>query len=182
MHINRVQDSWFPTRHFSRVMRLTILVGVITVATSAGCQQPTTSAPANEWLTVTDGGVSVRAVRADSGLVSFVREAIRSGENLAITFFSAAPLQPFSISIYPDRISLTDRWRIAWQVPSFQAECWMIAAAWATELDLLSPRVWSRVRAATMRTTSRTSGTCWRTKSFTSFTDNSVSMRTSAAC
>ena len=67
-----------------------------------------------------------------------------TARRVATTFFTAAPLQPYSISIYPDRTSLTDHWRVAWQFPSFQAECWLIAAAWATELDLLSPRVWSR--------------------------------------
>jgi len=114
------------------------------LAATAGCQQPTSSAPADEWLTVTAGGLSIRAVRADSGLVPFVRDAVRNGESIATTFFTAAPLQPYSISIYPDRTSLTDRWRVAWQFPSFQAECWMVAAAWATELDLLSPQAWSR--------------------------------------
>lgn len=100
--------------------------------------------PADQWLTVTVGTLSIRAVRADSSLVPFVGDAIRNGESLATTFFSAAPLQPFSIAIYPDRTTLTERWRIAWQLPSFQPECWLIAAAWSTELDLLSPRVWSR--------------------------------------
>jgi hypothetical protein len=33
---------------------------------------------------------------------------------------------------------------VAWQFPSYQPQCWEIAAAWATELDLLSPRLWSR--------------------------------------
>ena len=119
---------------------------MFTVATSAGCQQSaaTSSASPDEWITVTSEGVSIRAVRADSGLVPFVRDAVKDGESLATTFFNAAPLHSFSISIYPDRSTLTDRWRVAWQSPSFQPQCWMIAAAWATELDLLSPRAWSR--------------------------------------
>lgn len=125
-------------------MRLPILFSAITLAAMAGCQEPTSSAPADEWLTITEGGLSIRAVRADSGLVPFVGNAIRNGETLATTFFATTPLQPFSIAIYPDRTTLTDHWRVAWQFPSFQAECWMIAAAWSTELDLLSPRVWSR--------------------------------------
>lgn len=102
------------------------------------------SAPADEWLTVTADGMSIRAVRADSDIVPFVRDAIRNGERIATGFFNASPLQPYTISIYPDRTSLTDRFRVGWQFPSFQAECWLIAAAWATELDLLSPRIWSR--------------------------------------
>ena len=121
-----------------------ILFSAIILAATAGCQESTSSAPTDEWLTVTVGGLSIRAVRADSGLVPFVRDAVRNGESIATTFFSAAPLQSYSVSIYPDRSSLTDRWRVAWQFPSFQAECWMIAAAWATELDLLSPQAWSR--------------------------------------
>lgn len=125
-------------------MRLSILCSALILAPTAGCQPPTSSTPADEWRTVTVGGLSIRAVRADSGLVPFVREAIRNGETLATTFFTAAPLSPFSISIYPDRTSLTDRWRVAWQFPTFQPECWLIAAAWATELDVLSPRVWNR--------------------------------------
>jgi hypothetical protein len=83
-------------------------------------------------------------VRADSGLVPLVRDAIRNGERLATAFFAAAPLQPYRITIYPDRTSITDRWRVAWQRPAFQSPCWLIAAAWATELDLLSPRAWNR--------------------------------------
>ncbi|MGH7694395.1 MAG: hypothetical protein ACRENH_05415 [Gemmatimonadaceae bacterium] len=125
-------------------MRPSVLVRAIALAATASCREPTSSAPADEWLTVTSDGMSIRAVRADSGLVPFVHDAIRNGEQIATTFFTAAPLQPYTISIYPDRTSLTDHWRVAWQFPSFQAECWMIAAAWATELNLLSPRVWSR--------------------------------------
>src|SRR4030095_13559411 len=101
---------------------------------------PARADPAAWGLTVTVGGLSIRAVRADSGLVPSVRDAIRDGESIATTFFSAGPLQPFSISIYPDRTTLTDRWRAAWQLPSFQPECWLIAAGWATELHCLFPR------------------------------------------
>ena len=126
------------------VMRPAILLSVMTLATTAGCQRPTGSAPSDEWLTVSEGAFSIRAVRADSVLVPLVGDAIRNGENLATTFFSVGPLQSFTISIYPDRATLTDRWRTAWQFPAFQSECWMIAAAWGNELDLLSPRVWSR--------------------------------------
>lgn len=126
------------------MIRPSIFVSIIGLAATAGCQQPTGSAPADEWLTVAQDGLSVRAIRADSGLVPFVREAIRNGESIATTFFNVPPLQTFRVSIYPDRTTLTDRWRAAWQLPAFQAECWMIAAAWGNELDLLSPRIWSR--------------------------------------
>ena len=88
--------------------------------------------------------MTIRAVRADADLVPLVGAAIRDGERLATEFFAAAPLQPFTIAMYPDRSTLTDHWRAAWQAPSFQAPCWLIAAAWAAELDLLSPRAWSR--------------------------------------
>ena len=127
-------------------MRLPILFSALTLAASAGCQQsaPTNSPPADEWLVVTRAGFSIRVVRADSALVPIVGDAIRDGERIATTFFGAAPLQSYSIAIYPDRATLTDRWRIAWQLPAFQAQCWLIAAAWSTELDLLSPRAWSR--------------------------------------
>lgn len=125
-------------------MRLSVLVRAITLAVTASCREPTSNAPGDEWLTVTTDGMSIRAIRADSALVPFVRDAIQNGERIATAFFNAAPLQPYSISIYPDRNSLTVHWRVAWQFPAFQAECWMIAAAWATELNLLSPRIWSR--------------------------------------
>jgi hypothetical protein len=125
-------------------MRPAILLSVVTLASTGGCQRPTSSAPGDEWLTVSAGAFSIRAVRSDSILVPLVGEAIRNGERLATTFFSVGPQQSFSISIYPDRTTLTDRWRTAWQSPAFQSECWMIAAAWGNELDLLSPRAWSR--------------------------------------
>ena len=126
-------------------MRLTVLLGVVFIAANAGCQKPTAShISPDEWLTVTAGGLSVRAVRADSTLVPLVRDAIRDGQTLATSFFSSAPLQPFSITIFPDRASLTEHWRAVWNFPAFQPECWMIAAAWGSELAMLSPRVWSR--------------------------------------
>jgi hypothetical protein len=126
-------------------MRQSVLA--LIVAGAAACQPaaPTTgSSPADEWVTFTASGSTIRAVRADADLVPLVAGAISDGEDLATRFFAVGPLQPFTIAIYPDRSSLTDHWRAAWQFPSFQAQCWMIAAAWATELDLLSPRVWQR--------------------------------------
>ena len=126
-------------------MRRAILLSVMTAATTAGCQSPTrTTASPDDWIVVAGGGLSVRAARIDSVLVPLVRDAIRDGETLATIFFSAAPLAPFDIAIYPDRASLTEHWRVTWNAPAFQAACWMIAAAWGTELNLLSPRVWSR--------------------------------------
>lgn len=127
-------------------MRLAILVFGVTLPVTAACQEPapTNSPSATEWLSVTADGLTIRAVRADSGLMPFVREAIKNGERLATTFFTGASITPYSISIYPDRTALTERWRITWQRPAFQAPCWLIAAAWATELDLLSPRAWGR--------------------------------------
>ena len=126
-------------------MRLPALALVL--ACAAACQRAApapTPAPANEWTTFTASGFTIRAVRADADLVPLVAGAIRDGERLATGFFAAEPLQPFTIAIYPDRSSLTEHWRAAWQAPSFQAPCWLIAAAWAAELDLLSPRVWGR--------------------------------------
>src|SRR6185503_8609953 len=131
---------------YSSVMRFPILLGTIALAASVGCQAsaPTERADADEWLVVTEGGLSIRTVRADSSLVPMVRDAIRAGESIGIAFFSAAAPQSYAISIFPDRTTLTERLRSAWQFPTFQAECWLIAAAWAAELDLLSPNVWNR--------------------------------------
>jgi len=126
-------------------MRGPVLSSAIALAASIGCGNPAgPDASPDEWLTVNVAGLPIHAVRADSTLAHFVGGAIHDGEILATGFFTVGPLQPFEISVYPDRESLTEHWRAAWQQPSFQAPCWLIAAAWATELDLLSPRVWSR--------------------------------------
>jgi hypothetical protein len=101
-------------------------------------------APADEWLTVTSGGLPIHAVRADSGLGPLVADAIRNGERLATTFFAGASMQPYTIEIYPDRAGLIAHWRVVREFSWPQSPCWLIASAWATELDLLSPRVWSR--------------------------------------
>ena len=121
-------------------MRRVTLASAIAVAT-LGCQEPDVGSP-DEWLTLDAGGRSIRAVRADSLMALFAGEAIQDGEVLATAFLGTGPLQPFAIGVYPDRATLTEHWRAAWQLPSFQPECWMIAAAWAAELDLLSPRSW----------------------------------------
>ena len=44
--------------------------------------------------------------------------------------------------MFPDRASPTARWRVVWNQPTLQTECWMIAGRWATEFDILSPSVW----------------------------------------
>jgi hypothetical protein len=126
-------------------MRLSVVPSTIAFATTIGCGTPAEPvASPDEWLTVIAAGLPIHAVRADSTLAHFVGDAIQDGETLATGFFTVGPLQPFAISIYPDRASLTEHWRAAWQQSSFEAPCWLIAAAWASELDLLSPRVWSR--------------------------------------
>ena len=127
-------------------MRRFVLAVIITCLAACGGTTPPapSGATADEWTTFTASGLTIRAVRADADLVPLVGSAISDGERLATGFFGAAPLQPFTIAIYPDRSTLTDHWRAAWQAPAFQPQCWLIAAAWAVELDLLSPRAWSR--------------------------------------
>jgi len=112
---------------------------------TAGCQSnespPLLGEPA--WQVTQAGGFSLALDPRDSTLRASL--IAHGGAALAgvYGFFGDSIRQQPTISVFPSRAYLTNFWRSAWGQPSFNPECWMIAAADSRRVQLLSPLVWA---------------------------------------
>ena len=107
------------------------------------CGGQTTSAGAGELLSEVHTGFRLEYVLQDRAVAQSLVPMIDHGRQIAEQFFATTYASSFVARVLPDRVALTARWREAWNQPGLQTECWMIAAGWATEFDILSPSVWS---------------------------------------
>lgn len=96
-----------------------------------------------EWIRRDAGAETVHVTGADLGLAPALLADLAAGRLQATAMLELAFDRPVPLWVYPDRGTLTRHWRSAWQRPDFVPECWMIAAGWATELNLLSPAAWT---------------------------------------
>ncbi len=110
------------------------LLAALALATPAADSLP--------WLRLQRPGLDIRYTAVDSATVRAVLPMLEDGRRTVEEFFGAPFLTPFVIRIFPDRTSLTDHWRAAWNAPGFEAQCWMVASGMAAELSVLSPRAW----------------------------------------
>lgn len=76
----------------------------------------------------------------DAGTVDAVSLYLVNGRERIEAFFGQPFRERFTVRLYPDRAAFTGFFKDAWGVPS--TECWMVAAAVAKTLLMLSPRVW----------------------------------------
>ena len=108
----------------------------------ASCGGETTGIGSREPLAEEQTGYRLEYVAADRAVAQSLVPMIDRGRGIAEQFFGTTYPSSFVVRVFPDRTSLTARWRVAWNQPTLQTECWMIAGGWATELDILSPSVW----------------------------------------
>ena len=87
-------------------------------------------------------GYRLEYVAADRAVAQSLVPMIERGRQTAEQFFATTYSSAFVIKVIPDRASLTAHWRVAFNQPNFETQCWMIAGGWATEFDILSPSVW----------------------------------------
>ena len=117
---------------------------VALAATSACSGQATDASQEAAWLITARDRFSLRYQAPDSGQARALIGHIETGLTHVEARFARQYRQPFVARVYPAREPMIERWREAWSQPNFQSACWMVVAAgWATELDVLSPRVWS---------------------------------------
>ena len=129
--------------HARAALRAVVPPMALVAAASVGaCQEPTTPAQ-DDWLTLTRNRFSLEYHSSDAAAARAIVEHIESGMAHVETRFARSYSRPFVARVYPRREAMTERWRAAWSQPAFQAACWMVAAGWASELNVLSPRVWS---------------------------------------
>jgi len=131
----------------SRVSVVSILwtAGVAMASTALACQRapvaPPTEAP---WRSTASGDFTVEFVDADSlPATTVLADAIRARRSIE-GFFGEPMDRGYHVRLFSDGASLNAYWRTMWNQPSLQRECWMVAAAGTEEIQLLSPRVWSR--------------------------------------
>jgi hypothetical protein len=94
------------------------------------------------WLRARRAGLDVRYTAADSATVRALLPMLEDGRRNVEAFFGAPFAAPFVIRLFPDRTSMTEHWRRAWNVPDLQTQCWMVASGMGSELSALSPRAW----------------------------------------
>ena len=92
-------------------------------------------------------GYSLEYVAADRAAAQSLVPMIERGRQTAEQFFGTTYPSSFVARIFPDRASLTARWRVAFRQPGLETRCWEIAGGWATEFGILSPSVWNSTRA-----------------------------------
>jgi hypothetical protein len=111
-----------------------------------GTAMPSSSQPALPLplSTTTVSGVSVTFTATDQDDAADFAGYVQDGMSVVQDFFGQGIPRPFVVRIFPDRASLTAHWRTAWNDPSFQSECWMVAAGTADELSILSPHAWAK--------------------------------------
>jgi hypothetical protein len=124
-------------------MRATHLAVLAIAVACAGTSEPNDGAQA-VWRDIGDATARVEYRDTDAGLAAAMLEHAQAGRTNAATFLGESFAAGFTVRIYPDRASLTDYWRSAWNQPSLVPECWMIASATRSIAVALSPRVWSQ--------------------------------------
>jgi hypothetical protein len=108
----------------------------------ASCGGQTTDASSLQTLSEEHTGYRIEYVAADRSVAQSLVPMIERGRQTAEQFFGTTYASSFVTRVFPDRTALTARWRVAWNQPTLQTECWMIAGGWATEFDILSPSAW----------------------------------------
>ena len=108
----------------------------------ASCGGQTTGAESREPVAEEHTGYRLEYAAGDRAVAQSLVPMIDRGRQSAEQYFGTTYPTSFIAHLYPDRTSLTARWRVAWNQPTLETQCWMIAAGWAAELDILSPSVW----------------------------------------
>ena len=95
-----------------------------------------------DWQTFRKDNITINYTDADKAEIAKITDFISNGNQTIKKFFGRKFPKSFEVRIFPDRKSLTEFWRKDWNMPDFEAQCWMVASGTAMKLTLLSPRVW----------------------------------------
>ena len=126
-------------------MRLRLARGLIPFIqlAFAGCSGQTTGVDTREPITEEHTGYRLEFVAADRATAQSLVPMIERGRQTAEQFFGTTYSSSFVARVFPNRAALTARWRVAFNQPTLETLCWMIAGGWATEFGILSPSTWS---------------------------------------
>jgi hypothetical protein len=99
-------------------------------------------APAS-WQSFAGNNVTVEYQVPDAARSAGLHTDAIVGRASVEAFFQRELGAPITVRVYPDRQSLVAYWRSAWNQPSLEPECWMIASADDRLAVILAPRLWS---------------------------------------
>jgi hypothetical protein len=88
--------------------------------------------------------VSLEYAGVDEATASRIEGMLERDVAASEAFIGTPYPSGFSVRIYPTREALTSHWRSAWNQPSLQPQCWMIASGSRAAVSVLSPRIWSQ--------------------------------------
>jgi hypothetical protein len=125
--------------------RLTTWASAASVLVACGGASGPNESSQLVWRTAGDATtVRVEYRDADAGLASVMLADAQAGRTNAAAFLGEMFPNGFTLRVYPDRASLTDYWRSAWNQSTLVPECWMIASATRSMAVALTPRVWQQ--------------------------------------
>ncbi len=112
--------------------------------TTTGNPAPTAPGGSGDgWLRLQKDRFTLCYKALDQSAADELGAMAMAGRRQVESFFGVPFPSPFEVHVYPDRRSLTERWRRDWSMPELQPECWMAAAGSAEGMTILSPRVWA---------------------------------------
>lgn len=94
------------------------------------------------WRVVPGRTHALHYAAGNRGAALDVSRMVEGGVLQVEGFFGEPFTGPFDLRVFPDRASLTEYWRRAWNAPEFEPQCWMVASGTASTLAVLSPEVW----------------------------------------
>jgi hypothetical protein len=96
-----------------------------------------------EVRSVVAPGARVTYEEADAAWAEPLLGDVVAGRALIESFFGRSLGSDVVLRVHPDRHSIEARWHATWLPPGTSSQCWMIASADATGIDLLSPGRWA---------------------------------------
>jgi hypothetical protein len=123
-----------------------VALSMLGAAQLPGCS-PSSRTPTeiedDSWRSVQDAGITVDYKAVDAAYAPEILGHALSARTSVEFFFQRSLTGPVTVRVFPDRSSLTAYWRVAWNQPDLDPQCWMIASADNQVAVLLAPRVWS---------------------------------------
>jgi hypothetical protein len=95
-----------------------------------------------KWMSHESGKYTVYYTQGDAGDLEEYGRLFERGSKIVTAFFGAAYTHPFGVHIHPSRASLDRAWQLAWNMPDFTSQCWMVASGTADRFDLIAPKRW----------------------------------------
>ena len=96
------------------------------------------------WITEKRKGFNISFTSVDKKNITEYSRLIVNGMISVSVFFKSSYNKEFEVLIHPSRSSFDRSCQKAWNAPDFKSECWMVAGAIATQLDLISPNLWDK--------------------------------------